>query len=235
MLSMRHRYAHSSWNQDAYKVPNSFWIIGRLDMWASWLKHSSNKKDKCEWLVSLFSYSLLGWAFLLLLTALVLPCLSSCSPHTCCVNEDIAKLRSKLRPPDPSVPFSVMPCSLWQKQAATKPILPTARQSIARWPWAQQCTSLILMHTKTYLQQHMWAYIEAIKSSKLNQPWGRGWPTFAAASKVAALPPNKPGGSYQRMQHSTFGEHQGQVLEDVIRFQPLTLALGLLHLNCPGF
>lgn len=147
---MRHRYAHCSWNQDAYIVPNSFWIIGRLDMWTLWLKHSSNKEDKYEWLVSLFSYSLLGWAFLLLLTALVLACLSSCSPHTCCVNEDIAKLRNKLRPPNPCVPFSVMPCSLWQKQAATKPILLTARQSIARWPWAQQCTSLMLMHTKTW-------------------------------------------------------------------------------------
>lgn len=78
------------------------------------------------------------------------------------------------------------------------------------------------------IYSNMWAYIEAIKSSKLNQPWGRGWPTFAAASKVAALPPNKPGGSNQKMQHSTLGEHQGQVLEDVIRFQPLTLALSLL-------
>lgn len=43
-----------SWNQDTYVVPNSFWVLGRLGMWASQLKHSSNIFGMHQWIVACF-------------------------------------------------------------------------------------------------------------------------------------------------------------------------------------
>lgn len=86
---------HFSWNENSYIVLNSLWVLGRLGMWASQLKHSSNIFYICQWIVAFFSYRSFCWGFLIFSATLVHLFLSFYSPHICCVTTDICKTEKR--------------------------------------------------------------------------------------------------------------------------------------------